>query len=73
MQVHAGFIYDTSVTDSKSQSTIQKHCLYFYTYNKMLSWEVMYLSSFQSYYSSANFIQFFSYFISSNGWTVYII
>ena len=50
-----------------------KYSLYFYTYNKTLSWEVKYLSSFQSYYSSAICIQFFGYFNSSNSWTVYTI
>lgn len=54
------------MTDSKSQDTVQKYSLYFYIYSKMLSWEVMYLSSFQCYFSSAIFIQFFSYFNSSN-------
>lgn len=50
-----------------------KYSLYFYTYNKTLSSEVKYLSSFQSYYSSAISIQFFGYFNSSNSWTVYTI
>ena len=49
------------------------YSLYFYTYNKMFSWEVMYLSTFQGYYSSAISIQFFSYFNSSNCWTMYTI
>ena len=59
MWKHYCYICDTSMTDYKSQDT-KKYSLYFYTYNKMLSWEVMYLSCLQSYFSSAIFIRVFS-------------